>query len=96
MGPETTVRRPLTAKIDRASSLVRRFLDERFSAGLCDVQRRYREAALLLAVPSADRREANPGTIGTATDWLLRFMLCPDRHCIFQLWGRPFLGSGPD
>ena len=41
------------------------------------MQRRYRQAAPPLVVPSPDRQEANPGTVGTAADWLLRFMLYP-------------------
>jgi hypothetical protein len=69
--------RPLTAELDSRESPVRRFLDERFTSGLRDVQRRYRQAAPPLVVPSADRAEANPGTVGTAADWLLRFMLHP-------------------
>jgi hypothetical protein len=36
-----------------------------------------RQAAPSLVVPSADRQEANPGTVGTAADWLLRFLLYP-------------------
>jgi hypothetical protein len=69
--------RPLTAELDSKESPVRRFLDARFTTGLRDVQRRYRQAAPPLVVPSADRREANPGTVGTAADWLLRFMVYP-------------------
>lgn len=56
---------------------MRRFLDERFTVGLRDVQRHYRRAAPSLVVPSADRQDANPGTVGTAADWLLRFLLHP-------------------
>lgn len=67
----------LTAELDTKGSPVRRFLDERFTVGLRDVQRRYRQAAPSLVVPSADRQEANPGTVGTAADWLLRFLLHP-------------------
>ena len=37
--------RPLTAELDNKESPVRRFLDERFTSGLRDVQRRYRQAA---------------------------------------------------
>src|SRR5258708_40132195 len=69
--------RPLTAELDKKESPVRRFFDERFTNGLRDVQRRYRQAAPPLVVPSADRAEANPGTVGTAADWLLRFLLHP-------------------
>jgi hypothetical protein len=71
------VLRPLTAELDSKDSPIRRFLDDRFTSGLRDVQRRYRQAAPPLVVPSADRQEANPGTVGTAADWLLRFMLHP-------------------
>jgi hypothetical protein len=71
------VLRPLTAELDSKDSPVRRFLDDRFSNGLRDVQRRYRQAGPPLIVASADKLEANPGTVGTAADWLLRFMLHP-------------------
>ena len=71
------IRGPLTAELNSKDSPVRRFLDERFSSGLRDVQRRYRQASPTLVVPSADRQGANPGTVGTAADWLLRFMLHP-------------------
>ena len=71
------IRRPLTAELDNKDSPVRRFLDEAFTSGLRDVQRRYRQASTSLVVPSADMQEANPGTVGTAADWLLRFMLHP-------------------
>jgi hypothetical protein len=68
---------PLTAELKAKNSPVRQFFDERFTSGLRDVQRRYRQAAPSLVVPSADRQDANPGTVGTAADWLLRFMLHP-------------------
>jgi hypothetical protein len=67
----------LTREIDDTSSPVRRFLEDRFAAGLRDVQRRYREGAPSLAVPAAERGSANPGTIGTAADWLLRLLVSP-------------------
>ena len=68
---------PLTAELSAKNSPVRQFFNERFTTGLRDVQRRYRQAAPSLVVPSADRQNANLGTVGTATDWLLRFMLHP-------------------
>lgn len=73
------VRGPLTAEIKNIRSPVRQFLDERFTSGLRDVQRRYREGAGTLVVPRSD---ANPGTVGTAADWLLRFLIhpSPDVH----------------
>jgi len=71
------IRGPLTAELSTKDSPVRRFFDERFTSGLRDVQRRYRQGSPALVVPSAERQEANPGTVGTAADWLLRFMLHP-------------------
>lgn len=90
---KTAIRGPLTAEIDSVSSPVRRFLDERFSAGLRDIQRRYREAAPPLAVPPADRREASPGTVGTAADWLLRFLLYPRPSLDLAAKGASVLGT---
>jgi hypothetical protein len=71
-------RRALTREIDDTSSPVRQFFDEQFTAGLKDVRRRFREGAPPLAVPSVPSAEANPGTLGGAADWLLRFMVCSD------------------
>lgn len=68
---------PLTAELEKKDSPVRQFFDERFTSGLRDVQRRYRQTAPSLAVPPADRQSVNPGTLGTAADWLLRFLLHP-------------------
>ncbi|HEX3961883.1 MAG TPA: hypothetical protein VHZ03_35530 [Trebonia sp.] len=78
MSQPHVIRGPLTREIDNPSSPVRQFLDDRFSGGLRDVQRRFRQATPPLAVPSVPQAEANPGTVGGATDWLLRFMACPD------------------
>ena len=71
------IRGPLTAEIASIRSPVRQFLGERFTSGLRDLQRRYREAAPSLAVPGVDRADADPGTVGTAADWLLRFLVHP-------------------
>jgi hypothetical protein len=67
----------LAAELARARSPVRRFFGSRFTTGLRDVQRRYRKAAPALVIPVADRQWVNPGTLETAADWLLRFLLCP-------------------
>ena len=69
-------RGPLTAEIARIRSPVRQFLGERFTSGLRDLQRRYREAAPSLAVPGVDRADADPGTVGTGADWI----------CIWRCW----------
>ena len=84
--------RPLTSELDSKGSPVRRFLDERFTAGLREVQRRYRQAAPLLVVPSASRQEANPGTVGTAADWLLRFLLHPKPSLALPVVGADLCG----
>lgn len=67
----------LTREIDDTSSPVRRFPGDRFAAGLRGVQRRYREGTPAIAVPAAERGSANPGTVGTAADWMLRFLVSP-------------------
>jgi hypothetical protein len=66
--------RALTREIADTSSPVRQFLNDRFTSGLPDLQRRFRSQAPPLAVPPA---EANPGTTGGAADWLLRFLAFP-------------------
>jgi hypothetical protein len=86
--------RPLTAELDNKESPVRRFLDERFTSGPREVQRRYRQDAPALVVPSADRSEANPGTVGTAADWLLQFMLHPRPSLEFAAVGAALCGRG--
>lgn len=71
------IRGPLTAEIANIHSPVRRFLGELCASGLREAQRRYRETTPPLAVPSVPRGDADPGTIGTAADWLLRFLVDP-------------------
>lgn len=65
--------RALTREIADPKSPVRRFLDERFPA-VRSVQRGYREGVPPLRV---EGNTANPATVGTAVDWLLRFLLHP-------------------
>jgi hypothetical protein len=91
-GQRTPIRGPLTAELAGARSPVRQFLDARFGNGLRDVQRRYRQAAPGLVVPAADRQEVNPGTLGGAADWLLRFMLHPAPSLDLAITGAVFLG----
>jgi hypothetical protein len=77
MTEPSAIRRPLTRELEDAGSAVRQFLGTRFTSGLRDVQRRYRESAPPLAVPGVPRADADPGTVGTAADWLLRFLIYP-------------------
>jgi hypothetical protein len=81
------IRGSLTAEIGSPQSPVRQFLGERFTCGLRDVQRRYRAAAPPLAVPGAARAAADPGTVGTAADWLLRFLLHPQPDLNLAIMG---------
>ncbi|MGH3536943.1 MAG: hypothetical protein ACRDQJ_01370, partial [Pseudonocardiaceae bacterium] len=69
----------LTNSLGDASSPVRRFLAERVT-NLSAVQRQYRESVGPLRVDLAVG--VNPGTLGGAVDWLLRFLLhpAPDLH----------------
>jgi len=67
----------LTTEISDPASPVRRFLDDRFTPGLRAVQRNYRADPPGMAVHPAAAGAANPGTTGTAADWLLRFLLHP-------------------
>ena len=84
---QSVIRGPLTAEIASIHSPVRTFLDERFTNGLRDVQRRFREAAPPMLVPGAPRTEADPGTVGTAADWLLRFLVHPQPDLQLVLLG---------
>jgi hypothetical protein len=69
------IRGPLTTEIADIRSPVRQFLSDRFTGGLSELQRRYRQGAPALVVPAVPPAEANPRTLGTAADWLLRFLL---------------------
>lgn len=71
------IRRALTGELDIKDSPVRKFFEARFSPRLRDVQATYRSAARPMLVPGVPRAEANAGTIGTAADWLMRFLVHP-------------------
>lgn len=83
--------RALTREIADTSSPVRQFLNDRFTSGLPDVQRRFRSPAPPLVVPSVPA-EANPGTTGGAADWLLRFLACPRPDAHLAMAGAGYLG----
>ena len=81
------VRGPLTRELKDLRSPVRRFLSDRFTSGFPDVQRRYRQTSPSLVVPPAPRGEASPATIGTAADWLLRFLVHPSPGMVLPTAG---------
>jgi hypothetical protein len=90
-----TVQRPLTGELADPRSPVRQFFDSRFGGGLRGVQTRYRQSAPIIAVPPVDRSEANPGTVGTAADWLLRFLLHPSPSLELAGRGAVLCGAEP-
>lgn len=63
----------LTAALSDRNSPARLFIQERFGRWQ-DLQARYRESVGPLAVPGG---QANPATIGSAFDWMVRFMVHP-------------------
>jgi hypothetical protein len=75
---EYVIREALTGELKMRESPVRQFFDSRFFPGLRDVQARYRGGVRPLIVPSVPASAANAGTIGTAADWLLRFLVHPE------------------
>ncbi len=89
------IERPLTAELADLRSPIRQFFDLRFSGGLRDVQRRYRQPAHPLTVPPVLQTEANPGTVGTAADWLLRFLLHPAPALELAARGAILCGAQP-
>lgn len=82
--------RPLTREIADTASPVRRFLDDHLSVGLRGAAGRYRSGAPALAVPPGT---ANPGTVGTAADWLLRLLTHPAPSHALPLRGAEILDA---
>jgi len=76
----------LTKGIEKTQSPVRRFLNQ-FTVGLKEVQRCYRQDAPSIAVEPVSNQDANPGTLGTAVDWLLRFLVCPSPDLLLPMMG---------
>jgi hypothetical protein len=68
---------PLTYELARKDSPIRQFFDEQLAPGLKDVQAAYRAKAGPILVPGVAREAANAGTIGTAADWMMRFLVHP-------------------
>ena len=69
------IRGPLTYELALKDSPIRQFFDDRLTPGLKDAQAVYRTAAGPLLIPGVPREAADAGTIGTAADWLLRFLV---------------------
>src|SRR6185312_4313516 len=71
------IRGPLTYELAQKDSPIRQFFDDRLGAGLKDAQAAYRTAAGPVLVPGVHRETADAGTIGTAADWMMRFLVHP-------------------
>jgi hypothetical protein len=72
------IRGPLTYELALKDSPVRQFFDDQLTPGLKDAQAAYRTAAGPMLIPSVAREAADAGTIGTAADWMMRFMVHPN------------------
>jgi hypothetical protein len=65
---------PLTHELRDPESPVRRFFDTRFSRGAAGIQDRFRAALPAMVMP---RATGDYATLGTAADWLLRYLVHP-------------------
>lgn len=88
----TLIRGPLTHELKNPKSPVRLFIEDRFP-NLKTIQQRYAQDRPEIVVLG---NEANPGTVGTACDWLLRFLLHPQPDVRLALVGVDSIpGYGP-
>ncbi len=69
------IRGPLTYELALKDSPIRQFFDDRLTPGLKDAQTAYRTAAGPILIPGVPREAADAGTIGTAADWMMRFLV---------------------
>ena len=89
------IRGPLTTELALKDSPIRRFFDDRLIPGLKDAQGAYRAAAGPLMVPGVPREAADAGTIGTAADWMMRFLVHPNPSLRLAAQGASLCGMLP-
>ena len=89
------IRGPLTYELALKDSPVRQFFDDRLTFGLKDVQAAYRTAAGPMLVPGVPREAADAGTIGTAADWMMRFLVHPNPSLRLAAQGASLCGMLP-
>ena len=89
------IRGPLTYELALKDSPIRQFFDVRLSAGLKDAQAVYRAAAGPILVPGVSREAADAGTIGTAADWMMRFLVHPNPSLRLAAQGASLCGMMP-
>jgi hypothetical protein len=89
------IRGPLTHELSVKDSPIRRFFDDRLGPGLKDVQAAYRTKASPILVPGVPREAADAGTIGTAADWMMRFLVHPSPSVRLAAHGASLCGMLP-
>jgi hypothetical protein len=89
------IRGPLTHELSVKDSPIRRFFDDRLGPGLKDVQAAYRTKAGTILVPGVSREAADAGTIGTAADWMMRFLVHPSPSVRLAAHGASLCGMLP-
>lgn len=89
------IRGPLTYELAQKDSPIRQFFDDRLGAGLKDVQAAYRTGASPVLVPGVPREAADPGTTGTAADWMMRFLVHPVPSLALAAQGASLCGMMP-
>ena len=89
------IRGPLTYELAQKDSPVRQFFDGRLVSGLKEVQADYRAAAGPVLVPGVPREVADAGTIGTAADWMMRFLVHPAPSLRLAAQGASLCGMLP-
>jgi len=89
------IRGPLTSELASKDSPIRQFFDDRFAPGLKDAQAAYREAAGPILIPGVPRETADAGTIGTAADWMMRFLMHPNPSLRLAAQGAALCGMLP-
>jgi hypothetical protein len=89
------IRGPLTYELAQKDSPVRQFFDDRLAPGLKATQAAYRAAAGPILVPGVPREGADAGTIGTAADRVMRFLVYPTPSLRLAAQGASLCGMLP-
>jgi hypothetical protein len=89
------IRGPLTYELSLKDSPIRQFFDDRLTSGLKYAQAEYRAGAGPLLIPGVPREVADAGTIGTAADWMLRFLVHPNPSLRLAAQGASLCGMLP-
>jgi hypothetical protein len=89
------IRGPLTYELAQKDSPIRQFFDDRLGTGLKDAQAAYRSATGPVLVPGVPRETADPGTIGTAADWMMKFLVHPTPSLGLAAQGAALCGMLP-